>query len=119
VLVDTHWVGGDPGKGEVYGWASWSPRKAILVLRNPDDKPAIYKADARELFELPSGTAGKFLLSSPWIKDRGRQATELAAGQPKSITLQPFEVLVLQTGQTTDSQQSSSLQQHAQLPSGP
>src|SRR5262249_44434003 len=39
VLVDTHWIGGDPAKGEVYGWASWSPRKGILVLRNPDDKP--------------------------------------------------------------------------------
>src|SRR6202020_3440401 len=38
VLRDTHWVGGDPGKLEVYGWAAWSPTKAILVLRNPSDK---------------------------------------------------------------------------------
>ena len=40
VLVDTHWVGGDPGLGQVYGWASWSKRKAILALRNPSDQPA-------------------------------------------------------------------------------
>ena len=40
VLVDTHWIGGDPAKLEVYGWASWTPAKAILVLRNPSDKPA-------------------------------------------------------------------------------
>ena len=39
-LVDTHWVGGDPGKGEVYGWASWSPQKAILTLRNPTSRPS-------------------------------------------------------------------------------
>ena len=26
-LVDTHWLGGDPRKLEVYGWASWSPEK--------------------------------------------------------------------------------------------
>ena len=25
VLVDTHWVGGEPFKLEVYGWASWTP----------------------------------------------------------------------------------------------
>ena len=40
VLADTHCVGGDPAKYEVYGWASWSKRKAIIGLRNPDDQPA-------------------------------------------------------------------------------
>ena len=32
VLVDTHWIGGDPNRGEVYGYASWSPRKGIVAL---------------------------------------------------------------------------------------
>ena len=27
MLKDTHWIGGDPAKLQVYGWASWSPRK--------------------------------------------------------------------------------------------
>ena len=40
VLVDTHWIGGDPSKLEVYGFASWSPRKGIVMLRNPDEQPA-------------------------------------------------------------------------------
>ncbi|MBA7697141.1 hypothetical protein ES703_105800 [subsurface metagenome] len=34
VLVDTHWIGGDPAEGHVYGWASWSkrcPPKAGLI----------------------------------------------------------------------------------------
>jgi hypothetical protein len=39
VLVDSHWIGGDPNKLEVYGCASWSSRKGILTLRNPLDKP--------------------------------------------------------------------------------
>ena len=30
VLVDTHAIGGDPLAGEVYGWASWTPHKAIV-----------------------------------------------------------------------------------------
>ena len=35
VLADTHWVGGNPGKLEVYGWAAWTPAKATAVLRWP------------------------------------------------------------------------------------
>ena len=44
VLVDTHWIGGDPGVGDVYGWASWQPRGGIVVLRNPSDKPGSYES---------------------------------------------------------------------------
>src|SRR5207253_7323927 len=62
VLVDTHWIGGDPNKNEVYGWASWSSRKAILVLRNPDDQPAVFSVDAAKAFELPAGASGNFKL---------------------------------------------------------
>jgi hypothetical protein len=96
VLVDTHWIGGDPGKGEVYGWASWSPRKAILVLRNPTDQPANFTADAAALFELPAGAPGKFVLRSPWKKDRQETAVALESGQPVMLALKPFEVLVLE-----------------------
>jgi len=35
VLADTHWMGGDPLKQKGCGGASWTPEKAILVLRNP------------------------------------------------------------------------------------
>ena len=44
-LVDTHWIGGDPAMLEVYGWASWSPRKGIVVLRNPSDKAQDFVLD--------------------------------------------------------------------------
>ena len=57
VLVDTHWVGGDPVKLEVYGWASWSPRKGILVLRNPSDRAQEFTLDVGQAFELPAGAA--------------------------------------------------------------
>jgi hypothetical protein len=100
VLVDTHWVGGDPGKGEVYGWASWSPRKAILVLRNPNDRPANFTVEAGKLFELPSGALQKFIMRSPWKKDRDQPATMLASGQPVTFNLQPFDVLVLEETNT-------------------
>ncbi|HZT23036.1 MAG TPA: enterotoxin [Verrucomicrobiae bacterium] len=94
VLVDTHWVGGDPGRGEIYGWAAWSPRKAILTLRNPDDQTAVFTADVAKLFELPVGARGIFHMHSPWKQDRNRPPVELRAGQPHAFTLQPFEVQV-------------------------
>ncbi|MDB6019072.1 MAG: enterotoxin [Pedosphaera sp.] len=97
VLVDTHWIGGDPGKNEVYGWASWSPRKGIIVLRNPNDQPANFTADAATLFELPAGATGKFVMQSPWQKDHELPPTTLESGQPHMFTLKPFEVLVLES----------------------
>jgi hypothetical protein len=97
VLKDTHWVGGDPGKGEVYGWASWSPRRAILVWRNPGDQPATFAADAQTVFELPARAGKTFRLRSPWIKDRGLPPVELRAGEPHTFNLRPFETLVLES----------------------
>ena len=96
VLVDTHWIGGDPGTGEIYGWASWSPRKAILVLRNPTDQPANFTADAAKLFELPPGAPGKIVMHSPWKRDRQEPSITLESGQPATLALKPFEVLVLE-----------------------
>jgi hypothetical protein len=96
-LVDTHWIGGDPGKGEVYGWASWSPRKGILVLRNPDDQAATFTADVAKLFELPHGAKKNYTMHSPWKQDRNQPSVKLRAGEPHTFTLQPFEVLVLES----------------------
>jgi hypothetical protein len=94
VLVDTHWVGGDPIKGEVYGWASWSKRKGIVGLRNPSDKPGTITLDIGKAFELPQGAAQKYSLKSPWKSDAAAPAVELAAGQEHVFELKPSEVLV-------------------------
>jgi hypothetical protein len=98
--VDTHWIGGNPAKGEVYGWASWSPRKGILVLRNPDDRPASFTMDANQVFELPSGVPEQFVLHSPWKKDRRLSDIILEKDQPCTLTLKPFEVLTLEGRKT-------------------
>jgi hypothetical protein len=100
VLVDTHWVGGDPSQGQVYGWASWNPAKAILVLRNPTGQPAEFSADVRRLFELPPGAAGDFVMHSPWREDHDEPSVILRAGQPGVLVLKPFEVLVLESNAT-------------------
>jgi hypothetical protein len=95
-LIDTHWVGGDPGKLEVYGWAAWSPQKGILTLRNPSDKPQTYALDVAEAFELPSLAARRFEAHSPWSKDRDLKPVRLVAGEKHTLILRPFEVINLE-----------------------
>ncbi|HNS22598.1 MAG TPA: enterotoxin [Sedimentisphaerales bacterium] len=94
VLVDTHWLGGDPAKGAVYGWASWSRRKGILALRNPKDEPGQIAIDVGKAFELPQGAAGTYSLKSPWMDGGAEPAIVLSAGKEHTFDLKPFEVLV-------------------------
>ena len=94
VLVDSHWLGGDPFKLQVYGWASWSPRKGIVVLRNPSDKPQSFSLDITKAFELPTGGARHFWVHSPYKSDAGQPHLLLRAGHPTVVNLKPFQVLV-------------------------
>jgi hypothetical protein len=94
VLVDSHWIGGDPGQLEVYGWASWSPRKGILVLRNPSDQPQSISIDIGKAFDLLHEPARTFRLHSPWKEDHDAPAVNIQAGQLHQFRLKPFEVLV-------------------------
>ncbi|MBM4027011.1 MAG: enterotoxin [Planctomycetes bacterium] len=94
VLVDTHWLGGDPAQGDIYGWASWSRRKGILALRNPKDGPGKIALDIGQAFELPEGAAKQYSLKSPWKEDAAKPARTLSAGAEHTFELKPFEVLV-------------------------
>jgi hypothetical protein len=96
VLKDTHWVGGDPRWLQVYGWASWTPEKAILTLRNPSDKAQFFQLDAGKAFELPKTAVQRFRAHSPWKDEAGMPAVELVAGTPHIFRLQPFQVLTLE-----------------------
>ena len=94
VLVDTHWVGGDPGKDQVYGWASWTPRKGILVLRNPDDKPASISIDIGTAFELLPNALQKYRLISPTPGPEQTVSVEVASGSPYIFQLEAFQTVV-------------------------
>lgn len=95
VLLDSHWIGGDPLKLDVYGWASWSPRKGIVVLRNPSDKPQTFSLDVRPALELPDRFRGHFDAKSPWLVDSQSKPFRLDPGKPLALNLAPFQVLVL------------------------
>ena len=91
VLVDTHWVGGNPTSLEVYGWASWRKEKAILGLRNPSDKPQRFYLDLSRAFEIPSGEATAFTLKPVYGSN---DTVPQSYDAPTVITLKPFETLV-------------------------
>ena len=96
VLRDTHWVGGDPAWLEVYGWAAWTPHKAILTLRNPSDKPQDINIDIQNAFELPDGAPKRYTARSPWRADSEQDPITLQANRAYTFHLTPFEVLTLE-----------------------
>jgi hypothetical protein len=95
VLVDTHWVGGDPRQLEVYGWAACNSRKGILVLRNPSDTKKALKISLNKAFELPLGSSRFYRLHSPWKEDQKQSVITLRSNEPRTFELKPFEVMVL------------------------
>ncbi len=96
ILVDTHWIGGDPSGGaNVYGWAAWAPRGGIVTLRNPSDSENAYTLEIGAAFELPVGLPSRFTVKSAYA-DTPAPFDSAEAGHPVSITLKPFEVLVLE-----------------------
>src|SRR6202044_3490772 len=66
VLKDTHWIGGGPGRLAVFGWGSWSPQKAIVTFRNPDNKPRLAEVDLQRQLELPQDAARQFHVHDVW-----------------------------------------------------
>ena len=96
VLVDTHWIGGDPGALDIYGWASWSAGKGIITLRNPKDQPQTFELDVRSAFELPEEETRGFSARVPWQSAANWKPIRLEAGGPHPLTLKPFEVLTLE-----------------------
>ncbi|HEX6802479.1 MAG TPA: enterotoxin [Terriglobales bacterium] len=96
VLIDTHWVGGDPGKLEVYGWAAWSPKKSIITLRNPSDHEQSFALDVGSALELPPNAGKRFSAHSPWKRDQKAASISLAAGQKHTFLLKPFAVVNLE-----------------------
>jgi hypothetical protein len=96
ILRDAHWVGGDPGKGEAYGWASWSEDEGILVLRNPSAKLREIRVDVGNAFELTAEAAHKYSAHSPWAADATDASIQLEAGRPHVFELKPFAVITLE-----------------------
>lgn len=91
-LEDIHWVGGDPEKGELYGYAGWAGKKGVLTLRNPAGHPQAIVINAGEVFEIPGGH-----LSSGYVfyDARKKGNPKQYSGGTVTIRLAPYEVKVM------------------------
>jgi len=97
VLVDTHWVGGSPRKHEIYGWASWTPEKGILTLRNPDEFHRVYTLELDKVFELPADAASSYTMTAPFKQRKvERMLVPVDAHKPVKFLMRPYEVLVFE-----------------------
>lgn len=96
VLADSHGIGGDPSQGEVYGFASWTPRMGILALRNPTGQTARFAIDLQHAFELPPTAERRYELRTAWKQTSPVASYQAEAGKPLEFSLSPWEVLVLE-----------------------
>lgn len=106
VLVDVHWVGGDPlGDGNapgVYGYASWRPAqgkkqgKGIVILRNPSDKAQTFSASVAELLELPAGAAKEVKGVKEVYAHGVKYAAPKKADDKVSFAFEPFGLVLVE-----------------------
>lgn len=105
LLTDTHWIGGSPGKGEVYGTAAWhnpgtsaDDARAMISVRNPSNQPKYIAITAVSDLQIPGGQATRFKFTerddktNSWVIDN----------KPYYIQLKPFEVLLFEGRPTNE-----------------
>jgi len=98
-LKDTHWIGGDPDRLQIYGWAAWSPRMSILTLRNPSKDKQRFELEVTHAFDLQEGDPAEYALHTAWDSASAPQRAwpeRLRKGRPVTVDLAPFEVLTLE-----------------------
>lgn len=94
VLFDTHWIGKDPTKLGIYGWAGWTPDKSIITLRNPSDKQQVYYLDLQNDLELPENAGQTFKISIDYHSQSYAQKPT-SIEKSAMITLDPFETVIM------------------------
>jgi hypothetical protein len=96
ILQDVHWIGGDPLNEDVYGYASWAPRKGIFSLRNPSDKKKTIQINLKQIFELPSREIKKFRLQKVIPSEQSSGNMVVSADTTFAITLDPYELKIME-----------------------
>lgn len=90
--------GGNPGKGEVYGYAAWRDGRGYLSVHNPSDKAQSYTVTLDRAFGVPRG-GGTYHVSSP-LEGSARDLPEVVrACDTLALTMEPREVRVINFSQ--------------------
>ena len=101
VLDDTHWVGGNPWDGtnaNIYGWASWNGKKAILTLRNPSADTQSFTTTLRKALDIPYYIKGNIHFSDAFdgqMPYAGITNADIDIDAPITFEMPAFDVVVL------------------------
>lgn len=96
ILKDTHWIGGDPGRLQVYGWAAWAPSGWVITLRNPSNTTQDFQLNLASALELPHKAASAFEVEQAF--DSSAKHLHWQVGHTVSVHLKPFEVRTFESG---------------------
>ncbi len=113
VMVDVHWIGGNPARSELYGAAAWGSRAGMIMLRNPGNESLTASFLLGRILELPVGgpsnltvhveyasgitnpsMAGRFLLQSTSVCSDVLPCV-LETQTRYRLNIAPFEVLMI------------------------
>ena len=96
VLVDTHWVGGNPGEGEIYGWAARKDQHGFLTLRNPSKEDKCIELTLADVLEIDGVSHGDVTINKVFHNESILRAEGLSAEKKSTFQLKAFELIVLE-----------------------
>ena len=100
VLPDIHWVGGNPWDGKkanIYGWAAWNGKKAVLTLRNPAASEQTIKLTLRDALDIPEYIKTSIILNdgfSQGVLDNLPTNAPINIDQELTLTLPKSSVFI-------------------------
>jgi hypothetical protein len=96
ILSDTHWIGGNPLNMEIYGFASWTPDKGIITVRNPDNKAKDFEYKLDNILEIPDKYRGNFQLKSIRSNGNDNSVLKIVSGKTNRLSLEPYEIRIIE-----------------------
>jgi hypothetical protein len=94
-LINTLYVGGDPGQGEIYGYISWVDGRALLIVRNPDRASQTLEVpfDEKVYYRKGPGADYHARVVYPFVE---QMPWKLTSGKNISVTVPGDSVIVYQ-----------------------
>ena len=97
ILQKSKMFGGDPEKGQVYGYSCWNGNQGIVSIRNPKDVEQTYTLKLDEKVGVSSEV--KNVYGKVVVGDQSRQTNDSVSHNTElTYTLKPKEVLIVQYG---------------------
>lgn len=96
-LINTLYVGGDPGQGEIYGYISWVDGRCLLMVRNPDRASQTLHVpfDTTVYYRGPADTDFHAKVVYPFVE---QMPWKLTSGQSFPVTVAGDSVIICEIG---------------------